>query len=388
MEWIVFICCFGAAIFWYFFSKKNMQEEMREQFQSLSFDVLQKSQESFLSLAKEVLGHQQAGSEKELEGQKKEIEQLISPLKDLLFRFDAQHREIEQKREGAYGSLQKQIEHLLQSEKDLRSEAANLASALKSPNVRGAWGQLHLRRVVELSGMLHRCDFFEEVHIKTDEGQIYRPDLVVQLPGKREIVVDAKVSLDAYLQATKTTNNEVKQQKLAEHAQQIKRHIKNLHSKAYWKQFKTSPEYVILFLPAEAFFSAALDSDPSILELGMGQNVVIATPTTLIAILKAVAFGWRQDTISQDAQKIAQLGAELYERMLGMNNDWNKVGESLTKSIDAYNKATRSLEKRVLSSARKLGEVSSEKPLVSPPQVDRVATGTSVSPEDRSLTHF
>ncbi len=334
---------------------------MKESFQSLSLDVLQKSQEQLLVLSKEVLGRYQLGSEKELAGKTQEVAHLIQPLREALLRFDAYSREIERKREGAYGSLEQQIAQLLQSEKELRIETSRLKGALKSPNVRGSWGQIHLRRVVELSGMLRHCDFFEEVQVEGIEGKRYRPDLVVKLPGNREVVVDAKVPLDAYLQAAEEEQPEKKEQKLVEHTQQLKRHIKTLQGIEYWKHFATSPEYVILFLPAEAFFSAALESDPTILEMGIEQNVILATPTTLVAILKAIAFGWRQQAIAEDAQSIARLGKELYERILTVSEHWNRVGESLGSSVEAYNKATGSLERRVLPSARKLKETSSQK---------------------------
>ncbi|MEM8628678.1 MAG: DNA recombination protein RmuC [Chlamydiota bacterium] len=344
-----------------FLSRKQEKQQMKESFQSLSLDVLQKSQEQLLALSKEVLGRYQLGSEKELAGKTQEVAHLIQPLREALLRFDAYSREIERKREGAYGSLEQQITQLLQSEKELRIEASRLKGALKSPNVRGSWGQIHLRRVVELSGMLRHCDFFEEVQVEGIEGKKYRPDLVVKLPGNREVVVDAKVPLDAYLQAAEEEQPEKKEQKLVEHTQQLKRHIKTLQGKEYWKHFATSPEYVILFLPAEAFFSAALEIDPTILEMGIEQNVILATPTTLVAILKAIAFGWRQQAIAEDAQSIARLGKELYERILTVSEHWNRVGESLGRSVEAYNKATGSLERRVLPSARKLKETSSQK---------------------------
>lgn len=370
MEWMIFTGFFTLVVFWYLYQQKEQNKSMERQFKSLSLDALQKSQESFLHLAKEVLHTQQTSSEKDLESKKKEIEHLLMPMKEMLLRLDQQNREIERKREGAYGSLEKQIDQLIDSERHLRTEAYNLAKALKSPNVRGSWGQVHLRRVVELSGMLNRCDFFEQVDVR-NEGKIYRPDLVVRLPGKREIVIDAKVSLESYLEASNAEDFDKKKKYLQDYAQNVKRHVKTLSSKEYWKQFSSSPEYVILFLPAEAFFSAALDQDPSIVEMGMGQNVIIATPTTLIAILKAVALGWRQETISKDAQKIALLGKELYERMIVMSDHWNKVGKNLSQSVDAYNQATSSLESRVLVSARKLQESSSEKHLFQPKAVEK-----------------
>ncbi len=334
-----------------------MKEVMEDKFKSLSLDVMKESNSSFLGLAKEVLGKYQTSAEKDLEGKKKEIEGVLNPVKETLKKLEEQNREIEKRREGAYSSLNKQIEQLMMSERNLKAETANLVKALKSPNIRGSWGQVHLRRVVELAGLLNRCDFFEQSFNETD-GRLLRPDLLVRLPGDRQIVVDAKAPLEAFLDAVECEDEERKTRKLLDHAAHVKRHVKSLASKEYWKQFQPSPEYVILFLPAEAFFSAAIQADPSIIEMGMDQNVIIATPTTLIAILKAVAFGWRQEKVSQDAAKIAQMGQELYDRLLTMNDHWSKVGRGLSQSIDAYNQATASMESRVLVTARKFKDSS------------------------------
>ncbi len=355
-----------------FFYLRYQKMALREEFQGLSAAALEKAQKDFLQLAAQVLEKQKTETEIDIEEQKKEYHHLIDPMKELLLRLDAQNRDIERKREGAYGSLEKQIEQLIRSEKELRMEAANLAGALKSPTIRGSWGQVHLRRVVELSGMRDQCDFFEQVDVRK-EGKIYRPDLVVKLPGKREIVVDAKVSLEAYLHASNTENEEEKKRYLLEHTEQIKRHIKSLSAKEYWKQFSSSPEYVILFLPAEAFFSAALRCDPSIIETGIDRNVIVATPTTLIAILKAASLGWRQENLSKESEKIAHLGKELYDRILTMIEQWNKVGRSHSQSVNAYDQATASLKSRVFPAAKRLKNSVSDKEIGEIPYIEKTA---------------
>lgn len=324
-------------IFVYF---KKTEKKLEESFKAISFDVLQNT-----------LGHQKSTIE-DLDSRKKEIEALISPLKETIAKLDSQGNELEKKRELAYQSLTDQIKALIVSEQALLTQTTNLTKAFSSPNIRGNWGQVHLRRVVELAGLLNHCDFSEQLTVVT-EGKISRPDLVIHLPGDRNIIVDAKTPLEAYLEATHAKDEKIYLEKLKEHAIQIKRHLKDLSSKEYWNQFERSPEYVILFLPAEAFFSNALVVDPLLIEVGIDQNVIIATPTTLIAILRAVALGWKQESLSKNAKEISLLGKELYERIATLSDYWKKLGKSLSLSVDAYNQATSSLESRVLSSARK-----------------------------------
>lgn len=320
---------------------------MRAQFKAMSFDALEESSKAFLRLAEEKLGKFQEGAKTDLENRQKAIETMLDPMKNVLKQFD----EIEKKREGAYSGLQKQLDLMMLSDKELRQETAQLARALKSPNMRGSWGQIHLRRVVELAGLVNQCDFSEQVSVDNK-----RPDLVVNLPGQRQIVVDAKTPLDAYLDANGMQDEAKAQIKIQEHALSLRKHIKDLSSKEYWKSFNLSPEYVILFLPAEAFFSAALQADPSLIEVGAEQNIIVATPTTLIAILRAVAFCWKQESLSKSAAEIAKLGSELYDRLGTVAEHWNKVGRQLGGAVEAYNQSLASLESRVLVSARKLKE--------------------------------
>lgn len=282
----------------------------------------------------------------------------LKPLQETMKLLDEHQRELEKRREWAYGALSKQIDGLVQSEKELRHETARLAQSLHSPQVRGSWGEVHLRRVVELAGLINHCDFFEQKTYEV-EGRNLRPDLVIKLPGDRHIAVDAKAPLTAYLEAANLEDELIRKKKLQEHAQALRRHMKELSVKEYWKQFDHAPEYVILFLPAEAFFSAALQGDPTLIEVGADLNIIVATPTTLIAILRAVAHGWKQESLSKSAQEMARLGAELYECIGLLCDHWNKVGKSLNAAVESYNKSIASLESRVLVTARKLKETGS-----------------------------
>jgi len=289
--------------------------------------------------------------------------------------LDDHHRELEKRREGAYSALQKQLELMMASDTELRRETGQLVRALRSPQMRGSWGQVHLRRVVELAGLVNHCDFHEQVSVEVG-GRVMRPDLVVRLPGQRQIVVDAKTPLEAYLDASETEDEGRRSSRLQDHATNLRKHIKDLSSKEYWKGFDLAPEYVILFLPAEAFFSAALQTDPTLIEVGADQNIIVATPTTLIAILRAVAFGWKQESLSKSTQEIAKLGAELYERLGTVSEHWKKLGKELNSAVDAYNQSVVSLESRVLVSARKLKESSGT--LKELPELDQLDKTTRV----------
>lgn len=306
---------------------------MKNEFKALSLDALEKNGKQFMNLA----------------------DATLQPLKESMKLLNEHQRELEKRREGAYASLSKQIDGLVLSEKELRAETTRLTQALKSPQIRGSWGEVHLRRVVELAGLINHCDFTEQ---KTLEGQgrILRPDLIVHLPGQRQIAVDAKTPLNAYLEAADLEDEGLRKYKLQEHAASVRKHIKDLAAKEYWKQLGSSLEYVILFLPAEAFFSAALQADPSLIEIGADQNIIVATPTTLIAILRAVAHGWKQESLSKSAREISRLGSELYDRIGIVCEHWNKVGKSLNSAVEQYNQSIASFESRVLVSARKLKE--------------------------------
>jgi len=332
-----------------------VQKQLVASFQSLSFEVMERSNRSFLDLAKT-----------ELEGRHRAIDATLKQL-------DEHQRDLEKKREGAYASLTKHLDTMALAEKDLRRETAHLVQALRSPQARGSWGEIHLRRVVELAGLLNHCDFFEQKSFDAD-GKIWRPDLIVRLPGQRHIAVDAKTPLTAYLDASDAGDDLMRKRKLQDHALALRKHIKDLSAKEYWKQLESAPEYVILFLPAEAFFSAALQADPTLIEVGADQNIIVATPTTLIAILRAVAFSWKQEGLSKSAREISRLGQDLYDRIGTLCEHWSKVGKNLNTAVEAYNQSVASLEARILVTARKLKESASiAKDIDEPEQVDKLA---------------
>lgn len=319
--------------------------QLTETFKALSSEALRDTQSSFLTLADE-----------RLKGREQAIDALVSPLKDALQRVERQTQQLETKREGAYATLEQQVTTLRGTSEELRRETLNLVSALRGSQARGRWGELTLKRVVELAGLSEHCDFDEQVHLK-GEGGALRPDMVVHLPGNRDIVVDAKVPLAAYLDALEAPRPEERNASLLRHAAQMRQHMNTLSGKAYWSQFSTSLDLVVMFVPGEAFMAAAAEQDRGLLEDGIGQRVVIATPTTLVVLLRAIAYGWKQERLASSAMEIRDLGRELYERLRTLAGHLDKIGVTLGQSVRAYNDAVGSLELRVLPKAREFREL-------------------------------
>jgi len=323
-----------------------LDQSQRHAFAALAQQTLQANSAQFLQLARESLGTLQESARGDLDKRQQAIAELVKPVRESLDRVDGKIQELEKSRAGAYAALTTQVRALL-------AETGNLAKALRAPAVRGRWGEMQLQRVVEMAGMLEHCDFVQQETSEGDEGRL-RPDLVVKLPGGKRLVVDAKAPLSAYLDALEAQDEAGRRAHLAAHARQLRNHVAQLARKAYWDQLDHTPEFVVLFVPNEAVFSAAMEEDPSLMEGAFSEKVLLASPTTLIALLRAAAFGWRQERLAHDAQEIASLGRDLHKRLGKLSEHFGKVGRGLATAVGAYNETVGSLEHMVVPAARKL----------------------------------
>lgn len=347
------------------------REQAEKTFRTLSAEALTANNSSFLDLARTTLETYQQQARGDLELRQQAIDQLVKPLEDSLQKVDGKIAQLEQARAGAYARLDEQLKSLLTSQLRLENETGNLVRALRTPAVRGRWGEIQLRKVVEMAGMVNYCDFVEQ---ETADGGRLRPDMVIKLPNGRNIVVDSKAPLQAYLESLEAENDAERNLDLARHARQIRDHLQKLSSKGYWEQFQPTPEFVVLFLPGETFFSAALAQDPGLIEAGVDRKVLLATPTTLIALLRAVAYGWRQEQLTENAAAISHLGRELYDRLATLGQHFSQLGRGLERAVDSYNKGMASFDSRVLVSARKFKELGagSSKEIETVDQIDKV----------------
>lgn len=335
---------------------EDLQAKLQDTFKALSANALKDNNTSFVELAKAHLSSFQEAAKGDLELRQKNIEGLVKPIKDSLTQVDARIQEMEKSRANAYVELTQQVKFLASDQVDLKKETRKLVDALRRPTVRGRWGEMQLRRVVELAGMINYCDFTEQTSVTTEDGRL-RPDMVVRLPGGKQVVVDAKAPLEAYLNAYESQDEDARKQSMQVHARQIRDHMAKLSQKSYCEHLKPTPEFVVMFLPGEIFFSSALEQDPSLIEMGVKQNVIVASPTTLIALLKAVAYGWQQEKVAESAQQVSEQGRKLYKSLCTFVDHLSRVGKGLGTAVEGYNKAVGSLESRALPQARKFKEL-------------------------------
>jgi DNA recombination protein RmuC len=345
--------------------------EIEKTIRALSGEALRQNNQTFLQLAQESLKQFHVQARGDLDQKEKAVENLVKPIREALEKTAEQVRLMEKERKEAYGSLSKHLEGMAQTQQLLHGETSKLVTALRRPEVRGQWGELTLKRLAELAGMVEHCDFFQQESVDTEEGRL-RPDMIVRMPDGREIIVDVKTPLDAYLSAIEATDEVTRARHLEHHARKLRERVRELAGKAYWNQFKNAPDFVVLFIPGDQFLSAALDIDHALLEDALKQQVILATPTSFVALLRAVAYGWRQEQLAENADHIRTLGEDLYQRLATFTEHLARIGSSLETSVSAYNKAVGSLDAKVLPGARKFVEmgITPKKSLESPQPVE------------------
>ena len=339
---------------------RKMDDELERKFTVLASDALGKNSENFLKLVSERFGKHRETADEELEKRKKEIETLVKPIGESLSKFEHRVGEIEKAREGAYGAITEQVKSLAEGQTNLRSETGRLVQALRQPKTRGRWGEYQLRNVLEMAGMTEHVDFVEEKTIEGEDGRL-RPDVIVRLPGGKSVIVDAKTSLEAYLSAVETDDEDTREQLMADHARQVRDRVRTLASRDYWNALPETPDFVVMFIPGEAFFAAAIERDPGLFETAVRRRVLICTPTTFVALVKAIAYGWQQEKLAESALEIAERGRDLYDRIKVFGGHMGDLGRSLRQAVDRYNQGIGSLEGRLLPAARRfetLGVVS------------------------------
>jgi DNA recombination protein RmuC len=351
-------------------------------FKSLAGDVLKSSTSEFLKLAETSFKTLHTRASGDMQQREKAVENLVKPIREALERTDRQMRQMEQERQTAYGSLSQHLQFMAQAQEQLRGETRNLVKALRRPEVRGQWGEMTLKRLAELAGMVEHCDFDQQHSVATEQGR-QRPDMIVRMPGSRDIIVDAKAPMDAYLAAVEAQDDTSRRVEIQRHAKNVRDRVRELSAKGYWQQFPKSPDFVVLFIPGDQFLSAALEVDSRLLEDAMADKVVLATPSSLVALLRAVAYGWRQEALAENAEHILSVGEELYERLIAFAEHLGKLGTSLSRSVDSYNKAVGSFDTRVLPGARKFNEmgIQRKKELIEPEPVERLPRSVQGEPE-------
>jgi DNA recombination protein RmuC len=348
---------------------QDTTEQLKSQFEALAASALQNNSANFLQLAKSTLETQQAQAAGDLAQREQAVKTLVEPIAQSLAGMNQQIQVLEQKRSEAYGTLSTQVQSLMETQRALQTETGNLVKALREPQARGRWGELQLRKVLELAGMLEHCDFLEQETATTSGGR-FRPDVIVKLPGDKNIVIDAKAPITAYLSALDAQDDAARHAGIADHARQVRHHIDSLSTKSYWAQFQPTPEFVVLFLPGEVFFRAALDGDFELIEYGISRRVIVTSPTTLIALLKAVAHGWNEKNLAESARRISDAGKDLYKRLCTMTGYMDELGKRLGGAVKAYDEMLRSMERRVFPLARRFPELDRSLPAQSLPELD------------------